>query len=113
MLEEPIVFDLNEEVCNALQYLHYITSSYSEILKEILSNKRGLNANKELLDYYNEQYINYNIELRAFQEELVHDLYEVPVGSYAIYYIDFVSQQLIITSIENKISSKADNSNAV
>ncbi len=113
MLEKPIMFDLNEEICNALQYLHYIVSSYSEILKDILSNKRGINANKELLDYYNEQYIKYNVELKTLQEELVHDFYDVPAGSFAIYYIDFINQQLVITSIENTMQSKAENTNEI
>lgn len=110
MLDKPIELDINEETCNALQYLHYIVTSYSEIVKEILSNKRGVNANKELLDYYNELYINYSVELKILQEELVNSLYEIPKGQYAVYYIDFTKQILVIT---NLVSSNTEGSNEV
>lgn len=98
---EPIIIPLPENLANTLQYLYYITQSYETIVKEVLSNKRGLNANKELLDYYNSQYIDYNLQLKTLQEEVINEYGNIPNGASAKYHIDFVKQKLIIESIIN------------
>ncbi len=110
MLQEPVVIQLEEKVCHTIQYLFYIADSYTEILKDILSNKRNTNADKELLDYYNEKYINACIEYKTFQEELVNSLYDIPAKTKASFYIDFMKQELVIVDI---IPVKTESSNEI
>lgn len=99
MLKEPLVFKLDENVCTTLHYLFYMTESYSEILKDILTNKRCINANKELLDYYNEQYIEYNIKFKTLQDEVLYSIYDLPEKTKAVFHLDFMKQELIITDL--------------
>lgn len=102
-MSENLIFELEEGLCETIQYLFYVTKSYEDIIKDILSNKRGTNANKELLDYYNEQYINHNLKLKLLQEEILNGLYEVPRGYRAVFYVDFMRKELVVTSIEKNI----------
>ena len=99
MLKEPLTFKLDENVCTTLHYLFYMTESYSEILKDLLSNKRCINANKELLDYYNEQYIEYSIKFKTLQDEVLYSMYDLPEKTKAVFHLDFMKQELIITDL--------------
>ena len=90
---------LDAELSNTFQYLFYMTESYKEILKDLLDNKRGINGNKELLDYYNNEYINYNMQLLSLKEEVAHMISDMPDNKQAVYYIDFIRQCLVITDI--------------
>lgn len=99
MLKDPIVIPLEEDVCHTIQYLFYLSDSYAEILKDIISNKRNINANKELLNYYNELYTNAHLEYKIFQEELVNSLYEIPAETKASFYVDFMRQEIVITDL--------------
>ncbi len=99
MIKEPLVFKLEESMCNTLHYLFYMTESYSEIIKDIIENRRCMTANKELLDYYNEQYLEYNMQYKILQDEAVYSVYDLPSGTRAIYYLDFMKQELVITDL--------------
>lgn len=99
MIKEPLVFKLDDEVCKTLHYLFYMTDSYSEILKDIIMNKRCITANKELLDYYNEQYLEYNIKYKALQDEVLYSVFELPEKTKAVFHLDFMKQELIITDL--------------
>ncbi len=99
MLKEPIVLPLEEDVCHTIQYLYYISDSYAEILKDLLSNRRNINANKELLKYYNDLYINAHLEYRTFQEELINSLYDMPDNTRANFYVDFMKQEVVIVDL--------------
>ena len=99
MLKEPLVFELDDDVCSTLHYLFYMSDSYAEILKDIITNKRCMTANKELLDYYNEQYLEYNMKYKLLQDETIHSLFEMPEKTKAIFHLDFMKQQLIITDL--------------
>ena len=94
---------LEENLRDTIQYLYYMKESYSEIIKDIIENKRCINSNKELLDYYNEQYLDYNLKLKALQEEVVYDLYPIESGQSAIYYVDFHRSKIIITGFKSII----------
>jgi hypothetical protein len=99
MMNERITVQLDEELNNTIQYLFYMVESYKEVINDLLSNKRNINANKELLDHYNNEYINYNMQLSAIKEEAIKALCNVPEGKKAIYYIDFIKQCIVITDI--------------
>lgn len=99
MLKEPLTFKIDEDVCNTLNYLFYMTDSYSAILKDIITNKRCITANKELLDYYNEQYLEYSMKYKALQDEVVYSVFELPKNTKAVFHLDFMKQELIITDL--------------
>lgn len=99
MLDKHITVQLDSELNNTIQYLFYLTESYREIVKDLIDNKRNINGNKELLDYYIEEYNNYNIQLMTLKEETVGALCEIPENKRAIYYIDFIRQCIVITDI--------------
>lgn len=106
MLNEPIIIQLNQELCESIQYLYYMTESYKAILEDLISNKRCINANKELLNYYNNEYINHSIEFRTLQEETINTVYEVPENKKAVYYIDFIRQCIVITDLVDIINKE-------
>lgn len=99
MKNEYITIHLDAELNNTFQYLFYMTESYKEVIKDLLDNKRNINGNKELLDYYNNEYINYNMQLSALKEETINALYEIPNNKRAVYYIDFIRHCIVITDI--------------
>ena len=99
MIKEPLVFKLEESLCSTLHYLFYMTESYSEILKDIIENKRCITANKELLNYYNEQYLEYYMKYRTLLDEAVHSVFDLPENTKAIFHFDFMKQELVITEL--------------
>lgn len=99
---EKIIVPIDETICEYAQYLFYMSGSYKSVLNDILSNKRDTNANKELLDYYNKEYLKYNVELEILKNELIHSVYDVPEDNSIDYYIDFINSSIVITNIKNK-----------
>lgn len=99
IMKEPLVFKLEESLCGTLHYLFYMTEAYSEILKDIIENKRCMTANKELLNYYNEQYLEYYMKYRTLQDEAVYSVFDLPANTKAIFHFDFMKQELIITEL--------------
>lgn len=98
-MKEKITIPIDVELNNTIQYLFCMTESYKDIVKDLLDNKRNINGNKELLDYYNNEYINYNMQFMAIKEEVLNTLYNVPENKRAVYYIDFIKQCIVITDI--------------
>lgn len=98
-MKEKITIPIDVELNNTIQYLFYMTESYKDIVKDLLDNKRNINGNKELIDYYNNEYINYNMQFMAIKEEALNTLYNVPENKRAVYYIDFIRQCIVITDI--------------
>ena len=99
MLKEPLVFKLEDDICNALHYLFYMSESYAEIIKDIITNKRSMTVNNELIDYYNEQYLEYNMKYKVLQDEAIYSVFDLPEGTKAIFHLDFMKQELIITDL--------------
>ena len=99
MEDKSMVVEMDTELNNTLQYLYYMVGTYKEVVKDILSNKRNINANKELLDYYNKELIDYSTQFKALQEETVANLCDIPEGKRAVYYMDFVKQCIYIQEI--------------
>lgn len=99
MLKEPLTFKLEDNVCETLHYLFCMTDSYSGIIKDIITNKRCITANKELLDYYNEQYLEYSMKYKLLQDEIVYSVFEMPENTKAIFHLDFMRQELVITDL--------------
>ena len=101
MKNESMIVQLNADLCNTIQYLYYMTDAYKEVLQDLIDNKRCIDANKELLDYYNNEYIHYNVQLKTIKEEAIHALCDIPEDKQAIYYIDFVRQCIVITDMKD------------
>lgn len=106
MLKDPIVIQLNPELCDTIQYLFYTVESYKAIIEDLITNKRCINADKQLLEYYNNEYINYSIQFRTLQEETINTVYNVPELKKAIYYVDFIRQCIVITDLVDIINKE-------
>ena len=102
-MEKPIVFNITEEENNLIHYYHLLTETYKNVLIDIISNRRCINANKELLNYYNDLYIKYNMEFNLIKNQIV-DLYytDKEPNSDITFRFDFRTRQLMILNNEKR-----------
>ncbi len=102
-MEELIVFNITEEENNLIHYYFLLTETYKNVLVDIISNRRCLNANKELLNYYNDLYIKYDMEFNLIKNQIV-DLYytDKESNSNITFRFDFRKCQLIILNNEKR-----------
>lgn len=98
MKNNELRLPIDETLCNYAQYLFYMSESYRSVLKDIISNNRSTDCNIELLEYYNKEYLKYNVELETLKNELIHSVYNVDKNGSVDYYIDFYNSSIVITN---------------
>ena len=97
-MEKTIV--ISESEMDYIHYLYFMQESYKYILKDILTNNRCISGNKELLDYYNEQYTQFFLEYNLATDSIVNNYFKDE--EILDFVFDFKKMQLIVNIKEEK-----------
>lgn len=95
MKDNIIRIKLNDEIFNRIDYLNFSILSHEQLLSTIMQ-KSNYEFNKEIYDYYMDNYNKVNTELRLIIRELLNahkDELELDVKRYR-YNINFDDQML-------------------
>lgn len=97
-MQKELKIEINEVVCDNLQYLFNSCESYERVIKSVLENDRDININKELFTQYTDEYKAIYNEMEALKSSIIDEYFvsiykEVPKYSY---YVDFVNHLLIV-----------------